>query len=88
MKEDEELLVAVIKCPAGLWRGLPRPRAMLMSLPAGQHCLISAWPTIWREGRRAAGRTLSQVTNGAPQGGGQSVNWGALRSGLTDEEKC
>lgn len=45
----EEGATAVIKCPAGPWRGLPQPRAMLMSTPGGQGCLLSACWTIWWE---------------------------------------
>lgn len=55
--------VAVIKCPAGPRRRLPRPRAMLMSAPGGQGCLISTRWTIWWERRRTGGLTSLQMTN-------------------------
>lgn len=68
----------VIKCPAGLWQGLPRPRAMLMSTPGGQGCLISACWTIWSESRSTGGLTSLQMTSGSPEEEGNSINWDAL----------
>lgn len=44
--DSEEGAAAVIKCPAGPWQGLPRPQAMLMSMPSGQGYFISAHWTI------------------------------------------
>lgn len=58
---------AVIKCPAGIQRGLPRPRAMLMSTPSGQGSLISACWTTWLERRSTGGLTSLQMTNSFPE---------------------
>lgn len=68
----------VIKCPAGPWRGLPRPRAMLMSTPGGQGCLISACWTIWWERRSTGGLASLQMTNSPPEEEGNSINWDTL----------
>lgn len=59
----EEGATAVIKCPAGPWRGLPRPRAMLMSTPGGQGCLLSACWTIWWKRCSTGGLPSLQMTN-------------------------
>ena len=41
-EEEKEEAAAVIKCPRGLCRGLPQPRAMLMSMAGGQGSALLA----------------------------------------------
>lgn len=68
----------VIKCPTGLWRGLPRLGAMQMSTAGGQGCLINACWTIWLKRRSTGGLMSLQISNSSPEEEGNSINWDTL----------
>lgn len=74
MEGDKECWV-VMKCPGWV---VPWSSAMLISASGGQCRLISTRLRKWRESltHTQSGLTLSRVTNGAQQEGGDPVNWG------------